>query len=159
MGMYYLKPTTEVQLGSVIKKVDELWPNESILTYNLQEGIFELSEISEMKKSESIIEYTYVKLNYQDESFALDTIVPVKNHKDELMYGYFTNDKPTIADIDPDKLVNVVPGFYKFFNGSEWVDIENVELFNYVGYLFQIKVAKNHSFFVENILISDYTTE
>ena len=159
MGVYHLKPTTEVQLGSVIKKVDELWPNESILTYNLQEGIFELSEISEMKKTDSIVEYTYVKLNYQDESFELNTIIPVKNHKDELVYGYFTNDKPVIADIDPDKLVSVVPGFYKFFNGGEWIDIENVELFNYVGYLFQIKVAKNHSFFVENILISDYTTE
>jgi intein/homing endonuclease len=154
---FFLRPDTSVQMGSVVKRVENLVEGESILTYNKSNNTIELDEILSIKKSEQSLDCQYVKINNFIEAFSSDTIIHIMKEDGVLVYGYFNNEKPVINGIDANDLFEVIPGAYKVFNGSEWSVIESIDMFPYDGVMYELKVVKNHSFFVENVLISDYT--
>lgn len=152
---YHLSAKTNIQMGSVVKSIDELMLDESIVTYNTKENTFELSEIIALNKTENKISYSYIKLNNQIEAFTVNTLIYVQDEMGELFLGYFTDVKPTIESLELD-LVPVTVDVHKHFNGVEWVIIKEIDAFDFEDYLYEIKVSANHSFIVENILISDY---
>lgn len=155
MPNLHLRETAYVQLGSVAKMPLELIVGDSILTYNTEESKFELSEITEIHKSETEVECTIIKINVLPAGFTEDAIIYVKDSLDNVLYGYFTDEKPVVEGIDPDKLVNVIPGIHKYYSGGDWLLIETVDKSESFDFLYSIKVSKNHSFFMENVLISD----
>ena len=152
---YFLKPDTLVQLGSVNRAVEHLVEVESIVSYNVTDNQFVLTTVESVTKSDDIVEYQYVKINNHQDAFSTDAIVFVKNVDGNIVRGYFSNEKPVIEGVNPDDLYSIVPGFFKIFDGSNWEDIESIEIYNYTGHLYSVKVAGTHSLFVENVLISD----
>ncbi len=154
---HYLISTGRIGMGSVSKSPLELVSGETILAYDPFTATFELTTISEVNQDEEAVEHEVVKIDKLASSFTSDAIIFVKDGFDNILYGYFTEEKPVIDGIDPDKLVNVLPGIHRYFNGTDWVVIENIEKYQDFGYLHSFKLENNDGFFADNVLISHHS--
>jgi hypothetical protein len=155
---YTLSYDASVDLGSVRKTLQELQPGESIITYNTEEGIFEVSEIVSVEidpDADYEKYYQGIKMNYLPQVLTLDSIIYVKQDEATLL-GYFTDEAPEIEGIAPEKLVKVQAEVHKMFDGVNWVNIDTLEIMACQGRLAHITVASNHSLFTGNLLVSDY---
>jgi len=135
-----------------------LQPGESIITYNTEEGIFEVSEIVSVEidpDADYEKYYQGIKMNYLPQVLTLDSIIYVKQDEATLL-GYFTDEAPEIEGIAPEKLVKVQAEVHKMFDGVNWVDIDTLGIMACQGRLAHITVASNHSLFTGNLLVSDY---
>jgi hypothetical protein len=155
---YTLSYDASVDLGSVRKTLQELQPGESIITYNTEEGIFEVSEIDSVEVDPDTDYEKYyqgIKMNYLPQVLTLDSIIYVKQDE-TILLGYFTDEAPEIEGIAPEKLVKVQAEVHKMFDGVNWVNIDTLEIMACQGRLAHITVANNHSIFTGNLLVSDY---
>lgn len=157
---YTLSYDASVDLGSVRKTLEELQSGESIITYNTEDSTFEVSEIVSVEiDPDTNYEKYYqgIKMNYLPQVLTLDSIIFVKEDlESETLLGYFTDEKPELEGIAPEKLVKVQAEVHKMFDGQKWVNIDTLEIMACQGRLAHITVAKNHSIFVGNLLVSDY---
>jgi hypothetical protein len=155
---YTLSYDASVDLGSVRKTLQELQPGESIITYNIEESIFEISEIVSVEIDPDVDYEKYyqgIKMNYLPQVLTLDSIIYVKQDE-TILLGYFTDKAPEIEGIAPEKLVKVQAEVHKMFDGVNWVNIDTLEIMACQGRLAHITVANNHSIFTGNLLVSDY---
>jgi len=155
---YTLSYDASVDLGSVRKTLQELQPGESIITYNTEEGIFEVSEIDSVEVDPDTDYEKYyqgIKMNYLPQVLTLDSIIYVKQDE-TILLGYFTDEAPEIEGIALEKLVKVQAEVHKMFDGVNWVNIDTLEIMACQGRLAHITVANNHSIFTGNLLVSDY---
>jgi hypothetical protein len=155
---YTLSYDASVDLGSVRKTLQELQPGESIITYNTEEGIFEVSEIVSVEVDPDVDYEKYyqgIKMNYLPQVLTLDSIIYVKQDE-TILLGYFTDEAPEIEGIAPEKLVKVQAEVHKMFDGVNWVNIDTLGIMACQGRLAHITVANNHSIFTGNLLVSDY---
>jgi hypothetical protein len=155
---YTLAFDASVDLGSVRKTLEELQPGESIITYNTEEGIFEVSEIVSIEVDPDVDYEKYyqgVKMNYLPQVLTLDSIIYVKQDE-AILLGYFTDEAPEVEGIAPEKLVKVQAEVHKMFDGVNWVNIDTLGIMACQGRLAHITVANNHSIFTGNLLVSDY---
>jgi hypothetical protein len=155
---YTLSYDASVDLGSVRKTLQELQPGESIITYNTEEGIFEVSEIVSVEvdpDTDYEKYYQAIKMNYLPQVLTLDSIIYVKQDE-TILLGYFTDEAPEIEGIAPEKLVKVQAEVHKMFDGVNWVNIDTLGIMACQGRLAHITVANNHSIFTGNLLVSDY---
>lgn len=155
---YTLSYDASVDLGSVRKTLQELQPGESIITYNTEEGIFEVSEIVSVEVDPDVDYEKYyqgIKMNYLPQVLTLDSIIYVKQDETVLL-GYFTDEAPEVEGIAPEKLVKVQAEVHKMFDGVNWVNIDTLGIMACQGRLAHITVANNHSIFTGNLLVSDY---
>ena len=155
---YTLSYDASVDLGSVRKTLEELQPGESIITYNTEEGIFEVSEIVSVEVDPDVDYEKYyqgIKMNWLPQVLTLDSIIYVKQDE-TILLGYFTDEAPEIEGIAPEKLVKVQAEVHKMFDGVNWVNIDTLGIMACQGRLAHITVANNHSIFTGNLLISDY---
>jgi hypothetical protein len=157
---YTLAYDASVDLGSVRKTLQELQAGESIITYNTEESIFEISEIVSVEIDPDVDYEKYyqgIKMNYLPQVLTLDSIIYVKEELEgETFLGYFTEEAPEIEGVAKEKLVKVKAELHKMFDGVNWVNIDTLELMACQGRLAHITVAKNHSLFTGNLLVSDY---
>lgn len=160
ISKYTLSYDASVDLGSVRKTLEELQPGESIITYNTEDSIFEVSEILSVEidpDTDYEKYYQGIKMNYLPQVLTLDSIIFVKEDLEgETFLGYFTDKTPELEGVSPEKVVKVQAGVHKMFDGQKWVSIDTLEIMACQGRLAHITVAKNHSMFVGNLLISDY---
>jgi len=155
---YTLSYDASVDLGSVRKTLEELQPGESIITYNTEEGIFEVSEIVSVEVDPDVDYEKYyqgIKMNYLPQVLTLDSIIYVKQDE-TILLGYFTDEAPEIEGIAPEKLVKVQAEVHKMFDGVNWVNIDTLGIMACQGRLAHITVTNNHSIFTGNLLVSDY---
>ena len=155
---YTLSYDASVDLGSVRKTLQELQPGESIITYNTEEGIFEVSEIVSVEIDPDVDYEKYyqgIKMNYLPQVLTLDSIIYVKQDE-TILLGYFTDEAPEVEGIAPEKLVKVQAEVHKMFDGVNWVNIDTLGIMACQGRLAHITVANNHSIFTGNLLVSDY---
>ena len=155
---YTLSYDASVDLGSVRKTLQELQPGESIITYNTEEGIFEVSEIVSVEVDPDVDYEKYyqgIKMNYLPQVLTLDSIIYVKQDE-TILLGYFTDEAPEVEGIAPEKLVKVQAEVHKMFDGVNWVNIDTLGIMACQGRLAHITVANNHSIFTGNLLVSDY---
>ena len=155
---YTLSYDASVDLGSVRKTLQELQPGESIITYNTEEGIFEVSEIVSVEVDPDTDYEKYyqgIKMNYLPQVLTLDSIIYVKQDE-TILLGYFTDEAPEIEGIALEKLVKVQAEVHKMFDGVNWVNIDTLGIMACQGRLAHITVANNHSIFTGNLLVSDY---
>ncbi len=155
---YTLSYDASVDLGSVRKTLQELQPGESIITYNTEEGIFEVSEIVSVEVDPDVDYEKYyqgIKMNYLPQVLTLDSIIYVKQDE-TILLGYFTDEAPEVEGIAPEKLVKVQTEVHKMFDGVNWVNIDTLGIMACQGRLAHITVANNHSIFTGNLLVSDY---
>lgn len=157
---YTLSYDALVDLGSVRKRLEELQPGESIITYNTDDSMFELSEILSVEIDLDIDYEKYyqgIKINYLPLVLTLDSIIYVKEDiEGETFLGYFTEVAPEVEGVAPEKLVKVQAEVHKMYDGQKWVNIYTLGIIECQGRLAHITVAKNHSIFTGNLLISDY---
>lgn len=157
---YTLSYDASVDLGSVRKTLEEIQPGESIITYNTQESIFEVSEVVSVEVDPDADYEKYyqgVKLNYFPQVLTLDSIIFIKEDLEgEVMLGYFTDEAPEVEGVASEKLVKVQAEVHKLFDGQKWVNIDTLSVIACQGRLAHITVASNHSMFAGNLLISDY---
>jgi len=157
---YTLSYNASVDLGSVRKTLEELQPGESIITYNTEEGIFEISEIVSVEVDPDVDyekDYQGIKINYLPQVLTLDSIIYVKEELEgDVFLGYFTDEAPEVEGIANKKLVKVQAEVHKMFDGQNWVTIDTLGVMASQGRLAHITVAKNHSLFTGNPLLSDY---
>lgn len=157
---YTLSYDASVDLGSVRKTLQELQPGESIITYNTEEGIFEVSEIVSVEidpDTDYEKYYQGIKMNYLPQVLALDSIIYVKEELEgDVFLGYFTDEAPEIEGVANEKLVKVQAEVHKMFDGVNWVNIDTLGIMACQGRLAHITVANNHSIFTGNLLVSDY---
>jgi len=152
---YTLSYNASVDLGSVRKTLEELQPGESIITYNTEEGIFEISEIVSVEVDPDVDyekDYQGIKINYLPQVLTLDSIIYVKE-KDGIFLGYFTEKAPEIEGVAEEKLVKIKAEVHKMFDGQNWVTIDTLGVMACQGRLAHITVAKNHSLFTGNPLL------
>lgn len=155
---YTLSYDASVDLGSVRKTLQELQPGESIITYNTEEGIFEVSEIVSVEVDPDTDYEKYyqgIKINYLPQVLTLDSIIYVKQDENVLL-GYFTEEAPEVEGIASEELVKVQAEIHKMFDGVNWVNIDTLGIMACQGRLAHITVANNHSIFTGNLLVSDY---
>ena len=155
---YTLSYDASVDLGSVRKTLQELQPGESIITYNTEEGIFEVSEIVSVEVDPDTDYEKYyqgIKINYLPQVLTLDSIIYVKQDENVLL-GYFTEEAPEVEGIASEELVKVQAEIHKMFDGVNWVNIDTLGIMACQGRLAHITVASNHSMFIGNLLVSDY---
>lgn len=157
---YTLSFDTSVDLGSVRKTLEELQAGESIITYNTEDSTFEISEITSVEidpDADYEKYYQGIKINYLPQVLTLDSIIYVKEDSEgETYLGYFTEEAPEIDGIAPEKLVKVTADKHKMFDGQVWVNIDQISITACQGRVAHITVAKNHSIFAGNLLVSDY---
>ena len=155
---YTLSYDASVDLGSVRKTLQELQPGESIITYNTEEGIFEVSEIVSVEVDPDTDYEKYyqgIKMNYLPQVLTLNSIIYVKQDE-TILLGYFTDEAPEVEGVSPEKLVKVQAEVHKMFDGVNWVNIDTLGIMACQGRLAHITVANNHSIFTGNLLVSDY---
>lgn len=157
---YTLSYDASVDLGSVRKTLEELQPGESIITYNVDDSSFEISEIKSLEidpDTDYEKYYQGIKINYLPQVLTLDSIIFVREEAEGPTYlGYFTEEAPELEEGPSDRLVKVTADKHKMFDGQEWVSIDQIAVTACQGRLAHITVAKNHSIFAGNLLISDY---
>ena len=155
---YTLSFDASVDLGSVQKTLEELQPGESIITYNTEDSTFEMSEITSVEVDPDVDYEKYyqgIKINYLPQVLTLDSIIYVKQEEDILL-GYFTDEAPEVEGVSQEKLVKVQAEVHKIFDGGKWVNVDTVGYMACQGRVAHITVAKNHSIFTGNLMISDY---
>ena len=157
---YTLSYDASVDLGSVRKTLQELQPGESIITYNTEEALFEVSEIVSVEIDPDVDYEKYyqgIKINYLPQVLTIDSIIFVKESLEgETLLGYFTDEAPEIDGIPNNRLVKVKAEEHKIFDGQNWVNIDTLGIMACQGRLAHITVANNHSIFTGNLLVSDY---
>ena len=157
---YTLSYDASVDLGSVRKTLEEIQPGESIITYNTEESIFEISEVVSVEVDPDVDYEKYyqgVKINYFPQVLTHDSIIYVKDDLEgETLLGYFTDEAPEVEGLAPEKLVKVKAEVHKLFDGQNWVNIDTLNTIACQGRLAHITVASNHSMFIGNLLVSDY---
>ena len=97
---YTLSYNASVDLGSVRKTLEELQPGECIITYNTEEGIFEISEIVSVEVNPDVDyekDYQGIKINYLPQVLTLDSIIYVKEELEgDVFLVYFTDEAPEV---------------------------------------------------------------
>ena len=160
MGKFEVQNVDSVKMYKIRKTLEELQPGESIITYNTEEGIFEVSEIVSVEVDPDVDyekDYQGIKINYLPQVLTLDSIIYVKEELEgDVFLGYFTDEAPEVEGIANKKLVKVQAEVHKMFDGQNWVTIDTLGVMACQGRLAHITVAKNHSLFTGNPLLSDY---
>lgn len=161
MKQFSLNSIAQIQLGSTTRYVEDLVKGESVLTYNVTEGTFDIGEIVDLVFDKSLSSipdmFRTVKINKGFHSLTENAIIWIKvPGVIEPVLGYFTLEKPTIDGVDPSNLHKVEKDSCSFFNGQEWAVIDELEFIDAPGRAGYLTVSSNHSYFVGNILVSDY---
>jgi hypothetical protein len=161
MKQFTLNSIAEIQLGSSTRQVEDLVKGESILTYDVKENKFELSQIKDIAFDKSLSSmpdmFKTVKINKGFHSLTQDALIWIKKSgMIEPVLGYFTDEKPVVEGIDSSLLYKVESISCSFFNGKEWEVINELESIEAPGRVGYITVETNNSFFVGNLLVSDY---
>lgn len=154
---YNFTDQSTIDCGGTLKEVTELSVGDTMLSYDVSVEDWAMTTVSSINYS--ILESTdpptnCIKINSLPTSLHAESLIIVKDDNDNILYGYFTEEPPTNTTVDSTKLVKVIAGTHKFFNGGSWVSISDITYILGEWRYSQVVLGDYHTLMVDNILVS-----
>lgn len=151
-----------VDCGGTLKEASELNISDTVLSYDFVTENWVITTISDINYSIldiSTLPTNCIKINSLPTTLHMESIIVVKDDNNNILYGYFTEEQPQNNSsnspiLDPTKLVKVIPGIHKFFNGGSWVSITDISDILGEWRYTQISLTGYHHLMVDGVLVS-----